>query len=237
MSGIVIPEFKYSLYSPIVLLSIIIGIIIASLLMKKAGVTGKSIFYTDILVFVFIIVCSFMMSIVLTGDIRRISFVAAGGAAGLILGATLSIFIISEKVIDTAAAWVLVTPLMYGLSKIACFVSGCCYGIRYRGPFNVIYVAKGNDSFFPIQLLESIVFVIIFIIGLSLYLKLADKRLLVARLVVILSAITKIDLEYLRFNHAERGVSGYQVIIFIIACAAYLLVVFIDKKCSKTVKN
>ena len=237
MSGIVIPEFKYSLYSPIVLLSIIIGIIMASLLMKKAGVTGKSIFYTAILVFVFIIVCSFMMSIALTGDIRRISFVAAGGAAGLILGATLSIFIISEKVIDTAAAWVLVTPLMYGLSKIACFVSGCCYGIRYRGPFNVIYVAKGNDSFFPIQLLESIVFVIIFFIGLLLYLKLADKRLLVARLVVILSAITKIGLEYLRFNHAERGVSGYQVIIFIIACAAYLLVVFIDKKCSKTVKN
>ena len=237
MSGIVIPEFKYSLYSPIVLLSIIIGIIMASLLMKKAGVTGKSIFYTDILVFVFIIVCSFMMSIALTGDIRRISFVAAGGAAGLILGTTLSIFIISEKVIDTAAAWVLVTPLMYGLSKIACFVSGCCYGIRYRGPFNVIYVAKGNDSFFPIQLLESIFFVIIFFIGLLLYLKLADKRLLVARLVVILSAITKIGLEYLRFNHAERGVSGYQVIIFIIACAAYLLVVFIDKKCSKTVKN
>ncbi len=237
MSGIVIPEFKYSLYSPIVLLSIIIGIIMASLLMKKAGVTGKSIFYTDILVFVFIIVCSFMMSIALTGDIRRISFVAAGGAAGLILGVTLSIFIINEKVIDTAAAWVLVTPLMYGLSKIACFVSGCCYGIRYRGPFNVIYVAKGNDSFFPIQLLESIFFVIIFFIGLLLYLKLADKRLLVARLVVILSAITKIGLEYLRFNHAERGVSGYQVIIFIIACAAYLLVVFIDKKCSKTVKN
>ncbi len=237
MSGIVIPEFKYSLYSPIVLLSIIIGIIMASLLMKKAGVIGKSIFYTDILVFVFIIVCSFMMSIALTGDIRRISFVAAGGAAGLILGATLSIFIISEKVIDTAAAWVLVTPLMYGLSKIACFVSGCCYGIRYRGPFNVIYVAKGHDSYFPIQLLESIVFVVIFIIGLILYLKLADKRLLVARLVVILSAITKIGLEYLRFNHAERGVSGYQVIIFIIACAAYLLVVFIDKKCSKTVKN
>jgi prolipoprotein diacylglyceryltransferase len=178
-----------------------------------------------------------MMSIALTGDIMRISFVAAGGAAGLILGATLSIFIINEKVIDTAAAWVLVTPLMYGLSKIACFVSGCCYGIRYRGPFNVIYVAKGNDSFFPIQLLESIFFVIIFFIGLLLYLKLADKRLLVARLVVILSAITKIGLEYLRFNHAERGVSGYQVIIFIIACAAYLLVVFIDKKCSKPVKN
>ena len=237
MSGIVIPELKYSLYSPIVLLSIIIGIIMASLLMKKAGVTGKSIFYTDILVFVFIIVCSFMMSIALTGDIRRISFVAAGGAAGLILGATLSIFIINEKVIDTAAAWVLVTPLMYGLSKIACFVSGCCHGIRYRGPFNVIYVAKGHDSFFPIQLLESILFVIIFFIGLLLYLKLADKRLLVARLVVILSAIAKIGLEYLRSNHAERGVSGYQVIIFIIACAAYLLVVFIDKKCSKTVKN
>lgn len=237
MSGIVIPELKYSIYSPIVLLSIIIGIIMASLLMKKAGVTAKSIFYTDMLVFVFIIVCSFMMSIALTGDIRRISFVAAGGAAGLILGATLSIFIISEKVIDTAIAWVLATPLMYGLSKIACFLTGCCHGIRYKGAFNVIYVTKGHDSYFPIQLLESIVFVIIFIIGLILYLKLEDKRLLVARLVVILSAIAKIGLEYLRFNHAERGVSGYQVAIFTIACVAYILVVFIDKKFRKTVKN
>ena len=59
MSGIVIPELKYSLYSPIVLLSIVIGIIMASLLMKKAGVTGKSIFYTDMLVFVFIIVLNY----------------------------------------------------------------------------------------------------------------------------------------------------------------------------------
>ena len=30
-------------------------------------------------------------------------------------------------------------PLMYGIGKIGCFLTGCCYGIEYNKIFNVVY--------------------------------------------------------------------------------------------------
>ena len=56
---------------------------------------------------------------------------------------------------------------MYAVGKIGCFFAGCCYGIEYNGFLNVTYnysaIAPKGISLFPIQLLESIVFLIIFL--------------------------------------------------------------------------
>ena len=58
-------------------------------------------------------------------------------------------------------------PFMYAVGKIGCFFAGCCYGIEYNGFLNVTYnysaIAPKGMSLFPIQLLESIVFLIIFL--------------------------------------------------------------------------
>ena len=47
-----IPEFKYTFYGPIVLGSILIGIIVASCLMAKAGTRKETVGFTAILTFV-----------------------------------------------------------------------------------------------------------------------------------------------------------------------------------------
>ena len=56
---------------------------------------------------------------------------------------------------------------MYAIGKIGCFLVGCCYGIKYSGIFSVVYNyslhAPVGVSLFPIQLVESIVFLLIFI--------------------------------------------------------------------------
>ena len=224
-----IPEMKYSFYAPIVLLSIGVGMIVACMLMRKSGIQKNAVIYTMLLTYVCILTFSFMVSIVISGDIRRVGFAGAGGALGLMAGAIISALIMGEDKVLSLVPWVLVAPLMYGLSKTACHIAGCCYGIPYEGLGKVVYASKGAEGYFPIQLVEVITFVAIFLIGLVIYLKNKNKRILSARVVIILSCIFKIGLEYLRFSHIGKEVSGYQILVLIIAILAYMASVVIER--------
>ena len=46
---------------------------------------------------------------------------------------------------------------------------------------------------------------------------------------IILSCIFKIGLEYLRFSHIGKEVSGYQILVLIIAILAYMASVVIER--------
>ena len=35
-------------------------------------------------------------------------------------------------------------PLIYSISKLACFFAGCCFGLPYDGLFSVTYTSRGN---------------------------------------------------------------------------------------------
>ena len=211
-----IPNLQYTFYGPIVLLSIVLGIIIACILMRNAGVKSVTCFYTAIFTFISILVCSAVLSISITGDIRKVGFVGAGGALGLIVGAVASALIHRDHISESMSAWIIVAPLMYGLSKIGCHIAGCCNGIPYNGFFTITYAEKGHISYFPIQITETIVFVLIFIIGLILYLKSKNKTR-VAILVLLLSGIAKIGLEFLRESHIGHTITSYQIIVLSIS--------------------
>ena len=223
-----IPEFKYTFYGPIVLGSILIGIIVASCLMAKAGTRKETVGFTAILTFVTIIMTSFAMSIVLhDGDIRKIGFVGAGGALGLILGATISALIHRDHVPESVAAWIISAPLMYGLSKIACHIAGCCNGIPYDGFMAVTYEARGA-SFFPVQLLETVVFLIIALTGFVLYIK-SDDKLKMAEIILMLSGFSKAGIEFLRESHMGQTVSNYQILVIMITLIGTFTIKFLSR--------
>lgn len=223
-----IPELKYTFYGPIVLMSIVIGIIVACVLMKRAGVKKETLIYTAILTFISILVFSFIISINLSGDIRKVGFVGAGGALGLIMGAIISALIHRDHTGESIAAWIVVAPLMYGLSKIACHIAGCCNGIPYTGLFKVSYGMRDGASFFPVQLTETFVFLIIFIIGFAMYSKMENK-LKVAEIVLMLSMIGKVGLEFLRESHMGAVISNYQILVCSIALSGCIAIHFISR--------
>ena len=70
---------------------------------------------------------------------------------------------------------------------------------------------------------------LIFIIGLILYLKSKNKTR-VAIFVILLSGIAKIGLEFLRESHMGHIITSYQIIVLIIALAGALSLFFVDKK-------
>ena len=101
-------------------------------------------------------------------------------------------------------------PLIYGISKIACFLSGCCYGI----PANIIsvtYIDTLNIPLFPIQLLEAIIFIIIFVICN----KLKNEKNIIP-ITILISAFFKFSLDFLRYNHLEKLITINQIISIII---------------------
>ncbi len=106
-------------------------------------------------------------------------------------------------------------PLMYGIGKIGCFFAGCCYGIKYNGPLNVVYnysnSAPNGISLFPIQLLESVAFIGIFI---YVYIKTKNKRssdTMIGK-VIIMYGVTKFLLDYLRMSHVGIIITINQII-------------------------
>lgn len=194
---------EFPAYSIIVIASILTGVIFASLIMYRAGVRRNTIIYTALLTFVCIMVCGLSFSIITSAGHKTIGFTGAGGAIGLLTGSFISLLIHCDHETETICSWIITAPLMYGLSKTACHVVGCCHGICYSHTGYIIYTTEGIPRF-PVQLTETVIFLLIFMVGLVLFI--GVKKPFVAAIVVeILCIIAKFGTDYLRESHYESG--------------------------------
>ncbi|MCQ2512227.1 MAG: prolipoprotein diacylglyceryl transferase [Lachnospiraceae bacterium] len=133
---------------------------------------------------------------------------------------------------------VVTCPLFHCFGRIGCALSGCCYGIEYHGPLAILY----NESFvtpgvnedlvdfprFPVQLLEALLELILFIVLLLIYLKKEDTFSVTATYLLVYPIIRFFD-EFLR-GDMQRGIWGplstsqwISLVIFIITLI-YLIV-------------
>ncbi len=117
-------------------------------------------------------------------------------------------------------------PLMYSLGKIGCFISGCCYGIKYNGPFNVTYnysfSAPKGVGLFPVQLFESIIFF-------AIYLVIKNKKISIGKTVII-CGISKFILDYFRMNHLGKVITVNQIISILFVIVGLVLLFVKEKK-------
>lgn len=119
-------------------------------------------------------------------------------------------------------------PLMYAIGKMGCFLSGCCYGIKYNGLFSIVYnysnSAPNNVNLFPIQIVETIVFIVIFI-----YIKIiSNKNKYIIEQVFILSGLSKFILDFFRNSHVGILLSINQIVSLIFVIIG--LIIFIVKR-------
>ena len=195
-----------------ILLSFIINIIFNYIYLKNA-ISKKNILLLMIMNLSFCIVSSKIMTLLSNNDsnlnLLNSGLSSYGGAIGIILSSLIySKFIDNKMVIKSN---ILVLPLMYSISKLGCFFAGCCYGIPYNGIFNVVYVNKLNIQQFPIQLLESVIFFIIFLICIFNH-----KKENIAYILVFICALAKFILDYFRYSHLHQIISINQIVSIII---------------------
>ncbi len=124
-------------------------------------------------------------------------------------------------------------PLFHCLARIGCFLAGCCYGIESTFGFsatNNTISTIGTVRRFPVQLLESAVNLIIFLIIYNLY---KGKKLQSKLFFVYLSlySIARFFLEFLRGDEIRGFILGLSTSQFIsVLIAISIITIFTVKK-------
>lgn len=202
-------EKEGKIYGKIVIISMLVSTIFIYNELKK-HYKNKEIFILLISVTIgtpiIAILISFILKIISKGkvDTGLNSFAA-------LLGVIIISFIYSkkiktnpERIIDS---YINVVPLIYSIGKIGCFIVGCCYGIKYSGPFAIVYHnsldAPNNTKLFPIQIIESLVFLLIFIYSNK------NKK---TYLTIINCGICKFFLDFLRYRNENELITLNQIL-------------------------
>ncbi len=122
------------------------------------------------------------------------------GAIGGIAAARLA----KESIERTAAILTPCVPLGHIFGRIGCYLAGCCYGRPYSGTFGLKIVMDGDTyTLFPIQLLESLLNVIIFLTLILLLRKFNGYALLCSYL--LMYATVRFILEFFRGDELRGG--------------------------------
>lgn len=221
----IIPKLRFSLYGIIIVLSIFIGLFYIFGNLKKEGYYNKKI----LLFILLFIPCSFMFGKIYTlmtnpeqKSIITVGLSAYGGLIGVIIASIIFEYIIptNKNIVKYS---VLSLPLIYGLTKIACFISGCCYGIPYNGPLYVIYPDGLNIPQFPVQITETIVSLLVFIICH----KLKNNKYIIY-ITLLLTSFVKFSLDFLRYDHLTKVITPNQ--IFSIILIIITIIMFLYEK-------
>jgi len=219
-----IPAFRWSPYAPIVILALILGFISAALLMRSLGVARQTIFYTSLLTFICTLMLSVSATIRITPEGVRAGFSGLAAGVAMMIGILISSLIFKDKPLLVLASYVPAAPLMYGLSKLGCFLAGCCHGKAYQGHFAVAYHNQYEGTYFPVQLVDMAVFILIHILALILVMKMKNKAHAIF-IVIFITLPSRFVLEYFRYTHDGTLISRDQIIILIAAAIALALLI------------
>lgn len=218
-------------YSVMILLSFIAGLIGQYLLNVKRGVGKNYARYLFALGPLLSIEGGLLMTYI-TSKGESFGLSSIGGLVGMYAAAVIMGLISRDRygakaMLDNCT---LVLPLMYSVSKMGCFLGGCCFGVAYHGPFCVEYTGTGitDRCVFPVQLAETIVFLVIFIIGITLERK---RRRNTVFVVFMASAAAKFMLDFLRDSHTGCVISLNQILCLVMMLG--MLTVIAGKKMKK----
>ena len=231
----IIDTLKYTIspYSITLIASIIIGFAVAAILLVRSKI-DKMIIVFSVMINTTLLVYFGLIYTVISNAIYKsggLGFSSMGGMMGVLLGSFI-MYAVTKKT-DIIKSYSAILPLVYSISKLGCFFVGCCGGKEYRGPLAVTYL--GNMDFimpyptFPVPLLESVCFALIFIIVMVLYSKLSTSKHIALN--VLICAAMKFGLDYLRISHVGQILSMNQIACMItVICMAVIMIIISRKK-------
>lgn len=218
------------------ILSLVIGFIYIAIGMIKSNIPRETTLLCIILLSTLVLLGGTYFSFFqhLNDDVSlfQTGMTSSGGAMGMILGIIIITFLYPDiKVI----IWNIIStslPLIYSIGKIGCHFAGCCHGKPYSGPFAITYTTGdfANQTLFPVQITETIVFMIIFIIGCFLYY--FKKNNNTALLMIVVCSSAKFFLDFLRYDRPGKFLSINQYACLFIAVTTFIIVkrIPIEKK-------
>lgn len=185
-------------YQIFILSSLIAGMIVLFRLCSKRGIPTKKNLLLLALIPTSSWSCAFLYTFIRSGG-KNLGLSSVGAAIGVYLAAIATSLLIprigDRNVLLQNCTFAM--PLMYSIAKLGCLFAGCCHGVEYDGIFHIEYYGEknGNICVFPVQLLESAVFLAIFISGMIM---LKKRNKYSVKIVLIVSVCAKFSLSFLR---------------------------------------
>lgn len=153
-------------------------------------------------------------------DFLSIGLSSLGSLIGGMLFLLLFCIQFKVNIKKTMKMFIITIPLMYSIGKIGCFLVGCCYGIEYNGFGNIVYKYASESingiHLFPVQLVESIVFLIIFILSVT--------RKYNISFIILISSFSKFMLDFLRSGHVNNFISVNQIVCIIFIIVSIIMI-------------
>lgn len=228
----VVHKINFPIYGIIVVLSVLIGCIYIYKNLRKEGIDKNLLLYYFFMFAAFAFICGKIYTILVNInegiDLLHAGLSAYGGLLGVVLASIIYeyIFPCNKKIIKYS---ILSLPLIYGLSKIACTIVGCCHGIPYTGPFSVKYIDVLDEFVFPVQLLEVILNLVLFFI----FNKFKDKKNIIYINLLVVS-IVKFLTDFLRYDHIHTFITANQIFSIILI---FIVIIIYVKNNKKGIKN
>lgn len=228
-------SYTVSPYSILLIASIFIGFAIAVVLLVRSRVNKNIILFSVMINATLIVYFGLGYTVIsnIIYDSKGLGFSSMGGMLGVILGATI-VFLVTKDV-NILKAYSAMLPIVYAVSKLGCYFVGCCGGIEYNGPFAVKYI--GNRDFimpfytFPIPLVESICFFVMFAVEILLYKKMEAKYHIVMNM--LMCATVKFGLDYLRISHVGQILSMNQIACIVVLIGTCITLFIVNKRSKK----
>jgi len=216
-------KIAVNLYGIIIILSIFISAFYIAKSLKKEGYKDRNIYLYFMMYISFALVFGKIFTLVTNqsaANLLTAGLSAYGGLIGVILAA-----IIFEKILpmnnEIIKYTIISLPLTYALTKIACFITGCCGGIPYEGFLYVIYPQGLNIPQFPIQIIETIVFLVVFLVCHKL-----RKNKNVLYITIIAGAIIKFLLDFLRYDHITKIITINQIFSVLLVLITIMVLIY-----------
>ena len=217
---------RFSVFGMMILLTFVVNIIVVALISKKYNFKKDEIIclllYENFGIIYGAKILSFFHNYnKLEGKFNffTLGMSAYGGLIGALLFLMLFSFQFKKPLKEMLYIFTPSIPIMYAIGKMGCFFAGCCHGIEYNGFGSVTYnyslIAPANTPLFPVQIVETI-----FFMGIFIYMYIKHKRnqfdLGTVGIGFILSSSVKFALDFLRHD-TSGGLSLNQILSIIFA--------------------
>lgn len=228
---------QYHLYPILLIASLVIGLLIPSIKLAKAGIRKDVLFCVALLNMFMALFFGKVYTMIAdkNWDIIRSGFSSLGGLIGFLAG-TYIFYFICDKDKKIPESYVASLPLIYAISKVGCFLAGCCHGIEYAGFLSVRYETDSacalTTGVFPVQITETILFVIIY-----LAVNAIKTKKSIVTITLLLSASAKFILDFLRYSHVGKVLSLNQIICLVVVVVCIICSLIGNKRFKKLNMN
>jgi len=220
-------DTDYSLippYAVMIIFSCTVGLVLQFFINVKRGIEKRIAGYVTVLAPCMSILAAVLLTYISSGG-KMFGLSSLGGLFGMYAAAFTVGLIVRDRGIMKLLAedCTLVLPLMYSIAKVGCFLAGCCRGIPWDGPLCAEYTGRITGTFFPVQLAETVVFFLIFVLGAVMFLRGAKNTVMT---VFIASAAAKGGLDVLRESHIGKILSLNQILCALLIVAGIAVMIY-----------